>query len=147
MLTGQRPRLEDFRDGCFMPRPDYVAKVASKLREIMRPQNSQVRRKTPVLWITGGSGLGKSMLLLASSPTEYMQALKGQQAFSHIFEHHELVVEALTPDEQQAYARWVGARAGIAVTATGLEPNFVLAAVRYQVQMAGDASLDEFAVR
>lgn len=218
VLTGQRPQMEDLRAGCFMPRPIYVAKVASELRAILRPEKSHARRKVPVLWITGGSGLGKSVLLLSSlehvmreedieclwsrgspqmleetlakidneqvlfaiddlyapgwrdpaqwdrisdlaqarrtslvflvsSPTEYMRTFKGEQAFSDVFEHRDIEVDSLNSDEQAEYAKWYSLRVGVTINAAMKEPNFVLTTVRYQVQIAGDSNLEDFAVR
>ncbi|MGH8607980.1 MAG: hypothetical protein ACREX9_11325, partial [Gammaproteobacteria bacterium] len=68
ILIGQRPRLEDLREGCFMERPGRVRPVLDMLDRAI-PLDSSLRdagRKVPVVWISGGSGAGKSALLLQS---------------------------------------------------------------------------------
>ncbi|MGH8656188.1 MAG: hypothetical protein ACREYE_30175 [Gammaproteobacteria bacterium] len=68
VLIGQRPRLADLRDGCFFERPRRIRPVLDMLDRAI-PLNSPLRdagRKVPVVWISGGSGVGKSVLLLQS---------------------------------------------------------------------------------
>ena len=218
VLTGQRPTLEDFRAGCFMPRPNYLTKIASALQGVLQPEQTTMRRKVPIIWISGGSGLGKSALLMASleramrvqdtnclwlrgspyalrealgksrgesilvwvddlyapswrdaaqwdeigslayaqrtslviiasSPTEYMASFQRVSALGDIFDNVEVKVEPLSIEERVEYGRWYGNRVGREMRAVGVESNFVLASVRYQLQAHGDTSLEEFALR
>ena len=68
ILIGQRPRLADLREGCFMERAGRVRSILDRLDRAI-PLDSPLReggRKVPVVWISGGSGVGKSALLLQS---------------------------------------------------------------------------------
>ena len=65
VLVGQRPTLDHLNQGYFMPRDAHVRKI---LDAVFSDTNSnselQVINEVPVVWITGGSGVGKSVLLL-----------------------------------------------------------------------------------
>ena len=66
ILIGQRPRLVDLREGCFMERTGQVRSILEVIEQAL-PFDSSLRdggRKVPVVWISGGSGVGKSALLL-----------------------------------------------------------------------------------
>ena len=65
VLVGQRPSLDDLNEGCFMEREALVQKIIEALGPAMS-YGAEVRagRKIPVVWIGGGSGVGKSALLL-----------------------------------------------------------------------------------
>ncbi len=68
ILIGQRPRLADVREACFMERAERVRPILEVIQQAI-PFDSPVRdggRKVPVVWISGGSGVGKSVLLLQS---------------------------------------------------------------------------------
>ena len=68
ILIGQRPRLADLREGCFMERGDRVQPILEVIQQAL-PVDSPLRdggRKVPVVWVSGGSGVGKSALLLQS---------------------------------------------------------------------------------
>ncbi|MBA2593654.1 MAG: Fic family protein [Gammaproteobacteria bacterium] len=68
ILIGQRPRLADLREGCFLERTDRVRPILEVIEQAI-PLDSSRRdggRKVPVVWISGGSGVGKSALLLQS---------------------------------------------------------------------------------
>ncbi len=66
VLIGDRPRLEDLVDGCFMLRPDRLRGVLDVLDPILDggTGGETQRRTLPVVWIDGTSGSGKSVLLL-----------------------------------------------------------------------------------
>ena len=68
ILIGQRPRLVDLREGCFMERTGQVRWILEVIEQAL-PFDSSFRdsdRKVPIVWISGGSGVGKSALLLQS---------------------------------------------------------------------------------
>ena len=68
ILIGQRPRLVDLREGCFLERAGRVRSILEVIQQAI-PFDSSLRdggRKVPVVWISGGSGVGKSTLLLQS---------------------------------------------------------------------------------
>jgi hypothetical protein len=66
ILIGQRPNPVDLARGCFMDRDDRVAPIVRVVQSALGagegPGGRQ--RKVPVVWIVGGSGAGKSVLLL-----------------------------------------------------------------------------------
>jgi hypothetical protein len=66
VLVGDRPRLEDLVDGCFMQRLGRVQGVIEKLGPYLEPsiETAVTRRAVPVVWLDGTSGSGKSVLLL-----------------------------------------------------------------------------------
>ena len=66
VLIGERPRLEDLHEGCFMERPERVQLVSDMLGKAIRrePPFDPTGRQVPLVWISGGSGVGKSALLL-----------------------------------------------------------------------------------
>ena len=65
-LIGDRPRLEDLVDGCFMPRRDRLQQVMEVLTPLLDGGvgGEAPRRTLPVVWLDGTSGSGKSVLLL-----------------------------------------------------------------------------------
>jgi len=65
VLTGERPTVSDLNAGCFMARPALLDLVLERLEAAQRTEPTlQSMRKLPVVWIGGGSGAGKSALLL-----------------------------------------------------------------------------------
>jgi hypothetical protein len=65
VLTGERPTISDLNGGCFMARPALLDLVLERLDATHRIDSTlRGARKLPVIWIGGGSGAGKSALLL-----------------------------------------------------------------------------------
>ena len=64
VLVGQRPTLADLNAGCFMARRELVQQITAALRAARIREQGRDREKVPVVWIDGGSGVGKSALLL-----------------------------------------------------------------------------------
>jgi len=65
ILLGDRPRLEDLADGCFMPRGGHVQRVLEVLAPLLSGLGEDAsKRALPVVWLDGTSGSGKSVLLL-----------------------------------------------------------------------------------
>lgn len=61
ILVGERPSITDVTRGCFMERPQRLYKALEQITELQRAVS---RRKLPILWLEGTSGVGKSVLLL-----------------------------------------------------------------------------------
>jgi hypothetical protein len=64
ILVGQRPSIGHLNDGCFMEREELVSKVLEGLDSTSSYGPDMTFRKLPIIWISGGSGVGKSALLL-----------------------------------------------------------------------------------
>ncbi|HEY0144142.1 MAG TPA: hypothetical protein VGF48_24865 [Thermoanaerobaculia bacterium] len=65
ILTGERPTISDLNAGCFMDRTVLLDLVLQRLEAAQLTESTfQNVRKVPVVWIGGGSGAGKSALLL-----------------------------------------------------------------------------------
>jgi hypothetical protein len=93
VLVGDRPRLEDLVDGCFMPRLGWVHAVIEKLAPLLEAftESAGTRRALPVVWLEGTSGSGKSVLLLQT--LEYLVLERG------------IPVHLLPPSSQSVDAR------------------------------------------
>jgi hypothetical protein len=64
ILVGQRPSLSDLSEGCFMERSELLQKIIDALRAAEYGSEARVNARIPVVWISGGSGVGKSAMLL-----------------------------------------------------------------------------------
>jgi hypothetical protein len=64
ILVGQRPLLRHLTSGYFMEREDIVQKVLDVIHEAIYDFRVNNSGKIPIVWISGGSGVGKSVLLL-----------------------------------------------------------------------------------
>ena len=67
VLTGQPPKLEHLRKGCFRQRAKVFASLRAEFEgwvERLRGADAETSDRIPVFWISGRSGDGKSVLLL-----------------------------------------------------------------------------------
>jgi hypothetical protein len=65
ILVGERPSINDLNSGCFIERDALVNKVLDELNSVVSyDPEVTTSRKLPIIWISGGSGVGKSALLL-----------------------------------------------------------------------------------
>jgi hypothetical protein len=66
---GQRPTINQLASGYFMPRPDRASDVARCVEEYVR--SARDHDALTVCWLSGGSGAGKSVLLLQAQEQLY----------------------------------------------------------------------------
>jgi hypothetical protein len=93
ILLGQRPTLQSLNAGYFMPRSDRAAAIANRIQELLA--GGVAWEALPVCWLSGGSGAGKSVLLL--------------QALEHLVRAGDVVVHHLNPTDtalQAALGYW-----------------------------------------
>ena len=91
--VGERPRLEHLAKGCFMDRPALVHRVLESVRMALEGETEGMPERTiPVVWTSGASGAGKSVLLLQT-----LQALVTEgDSVVHFLDHFpESLPEAL----------------------------------------------------
>ena len=64
LKVGFRPSLALLRDRQFMQRPTYVSEITGRIEKTNGQEGSVLFGQIPVIWISGRSGCGKSVLLL-----------------------------------------------------------------------------------
>jgi predicted Zn-dependent protease len=103
VLTGQTPKLEHLRKGCFRDRPkifESLWQVFTDWLSMLDAADRMVNDKTPVFWISGRSGEGKSVVLLQLIAKTLQSDVAGP--LLHLKSGDELIrLFATAPDEVQ----------------------------------------------
>ena|GEM_PF-4262099 len=112
ILVGDRPLLSDLTDGCFMPRLHLLHAVLEALSPYLslRDQNES-SRAVPIVWIDGGSGCGKSVILL--------------QVLEHLVLEQDTIVHLLPPSSSklaEAFKYWSTAARPVVIAVDDLYP-------------------------